>query len=96
MTIDEYKTGRQTNYEVEVNVEVNSVATSNDSTISNENYSPSPPPTQLFQLNKAKVKELNAFLMLKVNNTSGKKDSLLENVKEVIEDAEIFTVEYYS
>ena len=96
MTIDEYKTGRQTNYEVEVNVEVNSVATSNDSTISNEKYSPSPPPTQLFQLNKARVKELKDLLMSKGKPKCGKKDSLLENVKEVIEDAEIFTVEYYS
>ena len=50
----------------------------------------------MFQLNKAKVKELNAFLMLKVNNTSGKKDVLMENVKEVIGYAETFTVEYSS
>ena len=30
------------------------------------------------------------------NNTSGKKDSLLENIKEVIGDADTFTVEYSS
>ena len=88
--------GRQTNYEVEVNVEVNSVATSDDITITNEQYSPPPPPPQVFQFKKDKVKELKAFLMSKGNTTSGKKYALLENVKEMIKDAETFTVEYSS
>ena len=44
------------------------------------NRSPSPPP-QLFQLKKAKVKYLKAFLMAKVKPTSGNKYALLVNVK---------------
>ena len=45
------------NDKVEVKVEVNSVETSDDRSIKNEHYSPSPlPPTQVFQLKKAKVK----------------------------------------
>ena len=87
---------RKRNDEVEVNVEFNSVATSDDITITNEQYPPPTPHTQAFQLNKDNVKELNPFYISKGNNTSGKKDALLENVKEVIGDAETFTVEYSS
>ena len=36
LTTNKYKMGRQTNVKVEVNVEVNSIATSNDITITNE------------------------------------------------------------
>ena len=57
---------------------------------------PPPTPTQVFQLEKDKVKELKAFLMSKGNPTSGKKDELLANVKYLIRDAETFTVEYSS
>ena len=63
LTTDEYKMGQQTNDEVEVNVEVDSIATSYDSTITNDHYPPPPPPPHVFQLNKSKVKELKAFLM---------------------------------
>ena len=49
--------GWEMNDEVEVKVEVNSVATSDDITINNEHYwHPPPPPTHVFQLKKAKVK----------------------------------------
>ena len=87
---------RQTNDKVEVKVEVNYVATSDDRTITNEQYLPPSPPTQVFQLKKAKVKELKAFLMYKVKPTSGKTDALLESLKEVIGYVETFTVEYSS
>ena len=56
LTNDEYKMGRQTNDKVEVNVEVNSVETSDDSTIAKEQYLPPPPHPQVLQLKKAKVK----------------------------------------
>ena len=81
MTTDEYKMVRQTNDKVEVKVEVNYVATSDDSTITNEQYLPPSPPTQVFRLKKAKVKKLKAFLMSKLNPTRRKKDALLENAK---------------
>ena len=47
-------------------------------------------------MNKDKVKEIKAFLVSKVNPTGGKKDEILENVKEVIGDTDKFTVEYSS
>ena len=88
--------GRQTNNEVEVNVEGNQVETYDDTTITNEQYSIRPPPPHVFQLNKSKVKKLKAFLMYKGNPTSGKKDALQANLKEVIGYVDIFTVEYSS
>ena len=41
---------------------------------------------QVFQLDKAKVKELKAFLVSNIRPTSGKKYVRLENIKEVIGD----------
>ena len=58
---------------------------------------PYPPPHQhVFKLKNDKLKELNSFLMSKVIPTNRKKDSLLTNLKEVIGDADTFTVEYLS
>ena len=82
---------------MEVNVEVNSVTTSDDITITNDHYSlPPHPPTQVFILRKAKVKQLKALLMSSGKPTCRKNDALLENLKELIGDAKTFTVEYSS
>ena len=97
LTTDKYKMGQQTNDEVEVNFEVNSVATYDDSIITNTQYLPPPRPTpHVFQLNKAKVKQLKALLMSSGKPTCRKNDALLENLKELIGDAKTFTVEYSS
>ena len=87
---------RQTNDEVEFNAEVNYVATYDNITITNEKYLIPPHPTQVFQQNKARVKELNDLLIYKGNPASSNKDALSENSKEVIEYAETLTVEYSS
>ena len=100
MTTNKYKMGRQINDEVEANVEanaeVNYVANSDYSTINNEQYSPPHPPSQVFQLNKAKLYKLKYLLMSKENPTIKKKDAMLENVKYMIGDADKFTVGYSS
>ena len=86
----------QTNEKVEVNVEVNFIVTSDDGTITKEQYSPPTPPPKVFKLKKDKVKQLQDFFMSKGNPTSGKRDEPLENVREVIGDVETFTVVYSS
>ena len=48
LTTDKYKMGWQTHHEVEVNVEVKSVATYDNSTINKKQYSPPLYPQQLF------------------------------------------------
>ena len=48
--------GRKTNDGVEVKVEGSYVENYDDIKITNEHYSPLPPPPQVFQLNKDKVK----------------------------------------
>ena len=55
----------QTNEKVEVNVEVNLIVTSDDGTITKEQYSPPPPPPKVFKLKKYKVKQLQDFFMSK-------------------------------
>ena len=88
--------GQETNGEVEVNVEVNYVENYDDKNITNDKYLPPSPNLPVFQLNKDKVKELNALIIPKGKTTSVRKDKLLENIKVVIGDAEKFTVKYSS
>ena len=56
LTNDKYKMRWQTNGEVEVNVEFNSVATSYDMNFTNKKYLPPPPPPQVFQLKNDRLK----------------------------------------
>ena len=69
---------------MEVNGEFNYVAISNDRIITNEKYSPPPPPLQVFQLKKDKVNKLKSFLVSKGKPTRRKKDAIFANVREVI------------
>ena len=66
--------GRRTNGGLEVNFEVNSVATSDGSTTTNDQHLPPPPPPQVYQLKKAKIKELKALIMSKGRNKAKVKE----------------------